>query len=171
VTFAPDLLGSGERMYPGRRHFDNEPFYEKHPRWSGTGKDLWDMGRALDVMESMPEVDRVRIGSIGPLPGRRHHLLPHAVDARVRVGVSNCGLWPHRLAKNPFCVARTGWWIGRPCPEPALPLRKNPRRSTSMTLRPRRAAPFLNISSLAEYGYTAADEPSHQPAWETWPAT
>lgn len=166
VTFAPDLLGSGERMYPGRRAFDNEPFYEKHPRWSGTGKDLWDMGRALDVMESMPEIDRTRIGSIGHSQGGGITCYLMAIDARIRVGVSNCGLWPHRLNKNPFCVARTGWWIGRPalrshflCGKPA-PIDFHELFALAA---PR---PFLNISSLAEYQYTAADAPFTSGAWE-----
>jgi dienelactone hydrolase len=166
VAFAPDLLGSGERIYPGRRHFDNEPFYEKHPRWSGTGKDLWDMRRALDVMEALPEVDRARIGSIGHSQGGGITCYLMAVDARVRVGVSNCGFWPHRITKNPFGVARTGWWIGRPALRPHFLCGKPAPVDYHELLALAAPRPFFKVSSLAEYGYTAADEPFTRAAWE-----
>lgn len=166
VAFAPDLLGSGERMYPGRRYFDNEPFYEKHPRWSGTGKDLWDMRRALDVMERIAEIDPARIASIGHSQGGGITCYLMAVDPRVRVGVSNCGLWPHRIVKNPFHVARTGWWIGRPALRPHFLCGKPAPIDYHELFALAAPRPFLNISSLAEYQYAAADEPFTRAAWE-----
>jgi len=166
VTFAPDLVGSGERIFPGLKAFDNEPLYDKHPQWSGTGKDLWDMGRALDVMQQMKEVDADRIGSIGHSQGGGITCYLAAVDHRVKVGVSNCGFWPHRLAKNPFNVARTGWWIGRPALRPfALTGKPYPVDFHELLAL---AAPraFLNISALNDCMYSASEEPFTRPAWE-----
>lgn len=71
VTFSPDLLGAGERIYPGRVNFDNQPFIDAHPTWSGTSKDLWDLRRAIDVMQTMPEIDPERIGSISVPTSKR----------------------------------------------------------------------------------------------------
>lgn len=114
ITLAYDLLGAGERCYKGFNAFDTVPFYDKHPKWSVRGKDLWDISRAVDVLESMNEVDATRIGSIGHSQGGGITIHAMALDSRIKVGVSSCGMWPAALSKNPFNEARTGWWVGRP---------------------------------------------------------
>jgi len=162
----PDLLGSGERIYPGRVAFDNVPFYSKYPRWSGTGKDLWDMQRALDVMQGMPEIAAGCIGSIGHSQGGGITCYLMAVDARVKAGVNNCGLWPLRISKNPFGLCRTKWWIGRPALRPFAQCGKPAPIDYHELLTLSAPRPFLTIASLAEYQYGVEDESFTRPAWE-----
>lgn len=126
ITIAYDMIGAGERKYQGLEHFDTSPFYEQYPEWSVRGKDIWDAGRAVDCLVSMPEVDSERIGSIGHSQGGGLTLQAMALDKRLTVGVSNCGGFPLRLSKNPFCSARTGWWIGRPLLRPYFCAMKQP---------------------------------------------
>jgi hypothetical protein len=165
VTFSPDLLGAGERMYPGRRHFDNQPFIDAHPTWSGTGKDLWDLKRALDVLTRQPEVDAQRIASLGHSQGAGLTCLLAAVDQRIKVAVSNCGVWPTRISKNPFNAARTEWytarpsmrafcWAGKPFPVDA--------HEMMALIAPR---PYLNISALNDVGFSAEEEGFTRAAW------
>ena len=166
VTFAPDLLASGERIFPGRRPFDNGPLYEKHPRWSGTGKDLWDMGRALDVLTGLNEVDAERVGSIGHSQGGGITVYLMAVDDRVKVGVCNCGLWPMRIIRNPFNVARTGWWIGRPFLRPYCLTGKRFPVDLHELFALAAPRPLMNITALDDYQYTADDESFTRAGWE-----
>lgn len=166
VVLAPDLLTSGDRRYPGLRAFDNGPFYLKHPRWSGTGKDLWDLGRALDVIEQIPEADPARIGSIGHSQGGGLTTYLMAVDRRVKVGVNNCGLWPSRAKKNPFDIARTAWWIGRPAMRPFLLAGKDlpvDLHELMALAAPRRV---MAIVALNDYGYQPQEEKITRPVWE-----
>jgi pimeloyl-ACP methyl ester carboxylesterase len=166
VVLAPDLLASGDRRYPGVRSFDNGPFYLKHPRWSGTGKDLWDLGRALDVLQRIPEADPERIGSLGHSQGGGLTTYLMAVDKRVKAGVNNCGLWPLRSQKNPYSLARTSWWIGRPALRPFCLTGKDFPGDVHelMALAAPRAA--MTIIALDDWGYLPAEEGVSRPMWE-----
>ena len=166
VTFSPDLLGAGERMYPGRRSFDNQPFIDAHPHWSGTGKDLHDLKRAIDVMQAMPEVDPERIGSIGHSQGAGLTCYLAAVEPRVKVGVANCGAYPSRVQHNPFNHARTSWWTGRPALRPYILAGKPLPIDVHELLALAAPRPFLNIIALNDVGFKVEDEPLTRPAWE-----
>lgn len=166
ITFSPDLLGAGERAYPGRRSFDNQPFIDAHPHWSGTGKDLHDLQRALDVMQTMPEIDPTRIGSIGHSQGAGLTCYLAAVDDRIRVGVANCGVWPSRLRENPFHLARTGWWTGQPNLRPFCAAGKPLPIDSHELLALAAPRPFLNIVALNDCGFGPEDETLTRPAWE-----
>lgn len=166
VTFSPDLLGSGERIYPGRRAFDNQPLLDAYPHWSGTGKDLHDLRRALDVMQAQPEIDAARLGSLGHSQGAGLTCYLAAVDPRVRVGVANCGIWPTRVRENPFHLARTSWWTGRPALRPYFLAGKPAPIDVHELLALAAPRPFLNIAALNDSGFDAADEPLTRPAWE-----
>lgn len=114
VTLAYDLLSANERKYEGLRDFDTAPFYEEFPEWSIRGKDLWDLSRAVDLLETISEADAGRIGSIGHSQGGGITIHAMALEPRISAGVASCGDWPARFSKNPFNHARTGWWVGRP---------------------------------------------------------
>ncbi len=120
VTLAYDLMSAGERCFDGHTAFDTSPFYVKHPRWSARGKDLWDMARAVDFLQTVAEVDAERIGSIGHSQGGGLTIHAMALDERIKVGVSSCGLWPARISKNPFnhATTRPDWWVGQPLLRP-----------------------------------------------------
>jgi hypothetical protein len=166
VVLAPDLLGAGERCYPGLPYFDNGPLYRKHPQWSGTGKDLWDLGRAVDVIQQIPEADPEKIGSIGHSQGGGLTTYLMAVDRRIKVGVNNCGLWPLKAHKNPFRIARTGWWIGRPALRPFCLAGKDfpvDVHELMALAAPRR---LMVIVALNDCGYQTNEEPVSRALWE-----
>ena len=166
ITFSPDLISAGERIFPGRRSFDNQPFIDAHPRWSGTGKDLHDLKRALDVMQTMPEIDPARMASLGHSQGGGLTCYLAAVDLRVRAGVCNCGVWPSRLRDNPFHMARNAWWTGRPALRPYMLAGKPMPIDFHELLALAAPRPFLNIVALDDCGFKVEDELLTRPAWE-----
>ena len=58
---------------------------------SGTMKGIWDHMRAVDLLESLPEVDRRRIGCVGVSLGGHNSLFVAAMDLRIKVVVSSSG--------------------------------------------------------------------------------
>jgi dienelactone hydrolase len=92
TVFAPDYLCMGERVYPGKERFDSLPFYEKYPSWSMVGKDIEDSMSAIDVLCSLDYVNPIKIGVIGHSHGGSNAIFAMAMDERIAVGVSNCGM-------------------------------------------------------------------------------
>lgn len=66
-------------------------FIEGHPGSTGMAKMLFDAQRAVDVLESLDEVDASRIGCMGHSLGAKEALYLGAFDSRVKVIVSNEG--------------------------------------------------------------------------------
>ncbi len=81
VTLAPDYPNFGDyRFVP----------YE-HGYVSATMKGIWNHMRAVDLLQSLPEVDRERIGGIGHSLGGHNTLFVAAFDPRIKAMVSSCG--------------------------------------------------------------------------------
>src|SRR6185436_13299620 len=96
VTIAPDALCFGERQDAAGKLKDAayERFEALHRLTEGKtlqGKYVWDARRALDYLESRPEVDRARIGMIGHSLGGQETLFTTAIDTRIKAAVSSCG--------------------------------------------------------------------------------
>lgn len=66
-------------------------FQKRHPRSKGMAKMLFDAQRAVDLLESLREVDKNRIGAMGHSLGAKEALYLGAFDDRVKVIVSNEG--------------------------------------------------------------------------------
>jgi dienelactone hydrolase len=81
VTLAPDYVGMGEY------HID--PY--AHGYVSATMKGIWNHMRAVDLLQSLPEVDPDRIGALGHSLGGHNALFVAVFDPRIRCVVSNCG--------------------------------------------------------------------------------
>jgi dienelactone hydrolase len=81
VTIAPDytLLG------------DNQTDPESLGYASGTMKGIWSHIRAIDLLESLSEVDASRIGCIGVSLGGHNGLFVGAFDTRLKVVVTSSG--------------------------------------------------------------------------------
>ncbi|TXT37507.1 MAG: hypothetical protein FD138_640 [Planctomycetota bacterium] len=82
VTLAPDYPSFGEHAY------DFDP---KHGYVSGTMKAIWDNIRAVDLLETLPEVDAERIGCIGHSLGGHNAIFTAVFDERLKAVVSSCG--------------------------------------------------------------------------------
>jgi dienelactone hydrolase len=92
VVLVPDYLTAGERIYTGESGFESGPFYEQYPAWSMVGKNIEDSMAAVDVLYALDFVDHSRIGVIGHSHGGHNAIFAMALDERIKVAVSNCGL-------------------------------------------------------------------------------
>jgi len=82
VCIVPDYPSFGEHAYD----------FQSHPEYiSGTMKAIWDNIRAIDLLESLPEVDRDRIAVIGHSLGGHSALFTATFDERIRAVISSCG--------------------------------------------------------------------------------
>jgi dienelactone hydrolase len=119
LCIVPDAIGFGERIREGGRPYDGaHKFYEKHPQWSFFGKMLWDVGRIIDYLETLPEVDASRIGVIGHSHGAYGSITAAVFEPRIALAVASCGFntlradpdpnrWSHLTALMP----RLGFYV------------------------------------------------------------
>ncbi len=166
VTISWDQDSTHDRQYPGLDPFDNTPFYEKYPNWSGRGRDIHDVIRAIDALEQIPEVDTSYIGSIGHSQGGGLTTDAMALDSRIKVGVNNCGDWPTRLSRNPFHRCRSEWWIGNPHLRPFAVTGKRTPIDLHERLALAAPRPVMCIVALNDFQYSVDEQWFTRPAWE-----
>ncbi|MBS0265827.1 MAG: prolyl oligopeptidase family serine peptidase [Planctomycetes bacterium] len=82
VTLAPDYPSFGEHSYE---------FGDRSPYVSGTMKAIWDNLRALDLLQSRPEVDAASLGVLGHSLGGHNAIFTALFDERLQAVVSSCG--------------------------------------------------------------------------------
>lgn len=114
VTLAPDYPSFGEYQY------DFDP---KHGYVSGSMKAIWDNIRAVDLLQSLPEVDDERIGCIGHSLGGHNTMFTAVFEPRIKVLVSNCGFT--RFHKY-YGGKLAGWTSARYMPRIANVYENNP---------------------------------------------
>ncbi|MCA9116714.1 MAG: alpha/beta fold hydrolase, partial [Planctomycetaceae bacterium] len=83
VCLVPDYPSFGEYPYDFK-------VQGKHYA-SGSMKAIWNNLRAVDVLETLPQVDPNRIGCIGHSLGGHNTLFTAAFDGRIRAVVTSCG--------------------------------------------------------------------------------
>jgi dienelactone hydrolase len=115
VTLSPDYPSFGEYEYD----FDADD-YE-----SGSMKAIYDNMRAIDVLQSLPEVDPERIGCIGHSLGGHNALFTAAFDQRIKAVASSCGFTTFARYKGGDL---TGWTSSRYMPRIATHYEKSPER-------------------------------------------
>ncbi len=81
VTLSPDYPSLGEYSYD----FDADDYA------SGSMKAIYDNIRAIDLLQSLPEVDPERIGCIGHSLGGHNGLFTAVFDERIKVIITSCG--------------------------------------------------------------------------------
>jgi dienelactone hydrolase len=87
ITLSPEcyiMKGGGARSQA-------QELARRRPGWTGLGKMIFDASRCVDYLESLPEVDRSRIGCIGHSLGAKEVLYAMAFEPRYRAGVFNEG--------------------------------------------------------------------------------
>lgn len=89
----------------------------RHPETRGMAKMLYDAMRAVDVLESLPYVDRDRIGAIGHSLGAKEVLYLMAFDDRVQAGVASEGGLGFRTTNW-----NAPWYLGPDIHDEAFPL-------------------------------------------------
>jgi dienelactone hydrolase len=81
VTLAPDYLNFGEYIY--------DPYTNGYA--SASMKGIWNHMAAVDLLQSLPEVDPERIGCIGHSLGGHNSLFLAVFDTRIKAVVTSCG--------------------------------------------------------------------------------
>lgn len=99
VVLAPDYAGFGDYVET------RKALYE-HGYVSCTMKSIWNHMRAVDLLQSLPEVDPDRIGCIGHSLGGHNTLFLGVFDKRVKVMVTSCGFTSYPKYKGGDL---TGW--------------------------------------------------------------
>lgn len=92
VCIVPDYPSLGEHKFD---------FKSKSAYVSGSMKAIWDNIRAVDVLQTLAEVDGERIGVIGHSLGGHNGMFTAVFDARLRVIVSSCGFTTFRKDDMP----------------------------------------------------------------------
>ena len=64
---------------------------QRHPQSLGMAKMLYDAVRGVDVLETIPEVDKKRIGAVGHSLGAKEALYLAAFDERIKAAVASEG--------------------------------------------------------------------------------
>jgi dienelactone hydrolase len=104
VTLAPDYPSFGEYQYT----FPADSGY-----LSGSMKAIWDNMRAVDLLQSLPQVDGERIGCIGHSLGGHNTMFTAVFEPRIKALVSNCGFTRFHKYYN---GALMGWTSDRYMP-------------------------------------------------------
>jgi dienelactone hydrolase len=115
VTLAPD--------YPGYGEDKSDPYalgYE-----SATMKGIWNHIRAVDVLESLPEVDAGRIAAVGHSLGGHNAIFVALFEPRIKAVVTSCGFTSF---KKYYGGDLTGWSHKGYMPKIASVFGKNPDR-------------------------------------------
>jgi dienelactone hydrolase len=96
VTLAPDAIGYGERTKgcnaaQGFELADAWPILKTRPEMTLAGLMTYDVSRALDYLQTRPEVDPARIGLMGHSQGGFLTNFTLPLERRFAVGVASCG--------------------------------------------------------------------------------
>jgi dienelactone hydrolase len=110
VVIAPEHFVSGERI-PPEGAYDTTRFYKKHPEWTAVGKFTYEHSVAIDVLETLGEVDPAHIGVMGHSLGGHGAYFLAAYDERIKAAVCNCGGGGFRHARNVEEWARDRWYV------------------------------------------------------------
>jgi dienelactone hydrolase len=87
VAFVWDMVGYNDSAAISHRFAPHKESLAREPLWGVNllGLQLWNAIRAVDFVESLPEVDRERIGCTGESGGGTQTFLLTAVDDRIKV--------------------------------------------------------------------------------------
>jgi dienelactone hydrolase len=110
VVIAPEHFVSGHRI-PPEGPYETRRFYQKHHNWTAVGKFTYEHSIAIDVLQTLPEVDRDNIGALGHSLGGHGTFFLAAYDERIKASACNCG--GSFLRHNPRAEAwaRNHWYV------------------------------------------------------------
>ncbi|MCB9766833.1 MAG: dienelactone hydrolase family protein [Candidatus Omnitrophica bacterium] len=102
ICLVPDVIGFGERTPEGAPPYTGaHDFYKRHPNWSFFGKMIWDFQQCVNFLETLPEVDPRRIGSIGHSHGAYGTIMCSIFEPRISAAVASCGFNTLRTDPDP----------------------------------------------------------------------
>ncbi len=109
IVIAPEHFVSGHRI-PAEGAYETGRFHEKHPEWTAVGKFTYEHSIAIDVLETLDQVDSERIGALGHSLGGHGTIFLAAYDERVQAAACNCGATFFRHNPRVEQWARDHWY-------------------------------------------------------------
>jgi dienelactone hydrolase len=119
VCLVPDYPSFGEYQY------DFQAAFKRGDYQSGTMKAIWNNMRAVDYLQSLPEVNPDRIGAIGHSLGGHNAMFTAAFDERLTPIVSSCGFCSFAKYKGGNLK---GWTSDRYMPRIASEFGNDPKK-------------------------------------------
>ncbi len=110
VVIAPDHFVAGHRI-PTEGPYDTTAFYKKHPKWTAVGKFTYEHSIAIDVLQSLKEVNPEKIGVLGHSLGGHGSMFLAAYDERIQAAAGNCSASFFRQNLRAEAWARNHWYI------------------------------------------------------------
>lgn len=110
VVIAPEHFVSGHRT-PAEGAYETGAFYKKHPNWTAVGKFTYEHSIAIDVLQSLDEVDDDRIGALGHSLGGHGTFFLAAYDDRIKASACNCGASFFRHNPRVEAWSRDRWYV------------------------------------------------------------
>lgn len=110
AVIAPEHFVSGHRT-PEKRSYDTTAFHEKHPEWTSVGKFTYEHSIAIDVLETLPEVNPGKIGVLGHSLGGHGSIFLAAYDERIKAAASNCAAPSFRHNPGVEAWSRNHWYV------------------------------------------------------------
>ena len=110
VVIAPDHFVAGHRI-PAEGRYETGGFYQKHPEWTAVGKFTFEHSIAVDVLQSMNEVNGDEIGALGHSLGGHGTMFLAAYDERVKAAAGNCSASFFRHNPKVEAWARDRWYV------------------------------------------------------------
>ena len=114
ITLAPDTIGFEERRHPRMPGQHYEHFLAQEYSIKGLtlqGKMIWDVMRAVDYLQSRPEVDPNRIGMIGHSMGAAETWFSMAVEPRIKVGAASCATTTYVAILGAEAIHNPGFYL------------------------------------------------------------
>ncbi len=110
VVIAPEHFVSGHRT-PKEGPYETGAFYAKHPQWTAVGKFTFEHSIAIDVLETLDEVDPRHIGALGHSLGGHGTMFLAAYDSRIQAAAGNCAASFFRHNAGVEHWARDHWYV------------------------------------------------------------
>ncbi|NND07231.1 MAG: hypothetical protein HKN87_12700 [Saprospiraceae bacterium] len=110
VVIAPEHFVSGHRT-PTEGAYETATFYQKHPNWTAVGKFTFEHSIAIDVLETLDQVDKERIGALGHSLGGHGSFFLAAYDEQIKASASNCSASFFRHNRKVEAWARDHWYV------------------------------------------------------------
>ncbi len=147
VVIAPDHFVAGHRI-PPEGPYETRRFYEKHPEWTAVGKFTYEHAIAIDVLQSLPEVDPERIGAMGHSLGGHGTYFLAAYDPRIKAAAGNCSAAFFRHNPGVEHWARDRWYVYFKHVRPVLLAGQLPPIDMHEIIALIAPRPFLDLSGL-----------------------
>jgi len=147
VVITPDHFVAGHRI-PPEGPYETGRFYAKHPEWTAVGKFTYEHAIAVDVLETLPEVDPERIGALGHSLGGQGTYFLAAYDPRIRAAACNCSAAFFRHNPGVEHWARGRWYVYFKQIRPMLLAGELPPIDMHEIIALIAPRPFLDVSGL-----------------------